>query len=52
MQQRERMETIDNEVILLTGGTGSFGNKFVETVLRRYQPKKLIVFSRDERRES
>jgi UDP-N-acetylglucosamine 4,6-dehydratase/5-epimerase len=42
------IEGIDNEVILLTGGTGSFGNKFVEAVLRRFQPKKLIVFSRDE----
>lgn len=34
--------------ILITGGTGSFGHKFCETVLKRYQPKKLIVFSRDE----
>jgi dTDP-4-dehydrorhamnose reductase len=42
------MEGIENEVVLVTGGTGSFGNKFVETVLRRCQPKKLIVFSRDE----
>jgi UDP-N-acetylglucosamine 4,6-dehydratase len=35
-------------VVLLTGGTGSFGKKFAEIVLRDYQPKKLIVFSRDE----
>ena len=34
--------------ILITGGTGSFGRKFTDTVLSRYQPKKLIVFSRDE----
>ncbi len=34
--------------ILVTGGTGSFGQKFVETVLQRFPPKKLIVFSRDE----
>ena len=34
--------------ILITGGTGSFGNKFVETVLKSYSPKRLIVFSRDE----
>lgn len=34
--------------ILITGGTGSFGKKFVETMLREYHPKKLIVFSRDE----
>ena len=38
----------DNKVVLITGGTGSFGHKFVETVLESYQPKKLIVFSRDE----
>jgi UDP-N-acetylglucosamine 4,6-dehydratase len=34
--------------ILVTGGTGSFGKKFIETVLRRHQPRRLIVFSRDE----
>ena len=34
--------------ILITGGTGSFGRKFVELVLREFRPRKLIVFSRDE----
>ena len=34
--------------VLVTGGTGSFGKKFVEIVLERYRPKKLIVLSRDE----
>lgn len=34
--------------ILITGGTGSFGKQYVRTILRRYQPKKLIIFSRDE----
>ena len=34
--------------VLVTGGTGSFGKKFVEIMLREYQPKRLIVFSRDE----
>ena len=34
--------------ILVTGGTGSFGRKFVEIILSEYRPKKLIVFSRDE----
>jgi UDP-N-acetylglucosamine 4,6-dehydratase len=34
--------------ILVTGGTGSFGKKFVEIVLREKRPKKLIIFSRDE----
>jgi UDP-N-acetylglucosamine 4,6-dehydratase len=36
------------ESILVTGGTGSFGKKFVEIMLRDYQPQRLIVFSRDE----
>lgn len=34
--------------VLITGGTGSFGKKFVDVMLRKYRPKKLIVFSRDE----
>lgn len=39
---------LNDKVILITGGTGSFGKKFTEIVLSRYQPRKLIVFSRDE----
>ncbi|MEI6437711.1 MAG: UDP-N-acetylglucosamine 4,6-dehydratase (inverting) [Candidatus Omnitrophota bacterium] len=39
---------LDNKKILVTGGTGSFGHKFTETVLKRYSPKKLVIFSRDE----
>ena len=38
----------NNKSIFITGGTGSFGNKFVEKILRNYKPKKLIIFSRDE----
>lgn len=38
----------NDKIILITGGTGTFGKKFVEMTLARYQPKKLIVFSRDE----
>lgn len=34
--------------ILVTGGTGSFGHKFTEMVLKRYKPQRLIIFSRDE----
>ncbi len=34
--------------VLVTGGTGSFGKRFVKTVLDRYDPRRLIVFSRDE----
>jgi UDP-N-acetylglucosamine 4,6-dehydratase len=36
------------ESILVTGGTGSFGKKFLEVMLRDYQPQRLVVFSRDE----
>ena len=38
----------NDKVIMITGGTGSFGKMFVKTVLERYSPKKLIIFSRDE----
>ncbi|HZQ68423.1 MAG TPA: UDP-N-acetylglucosamine 4,6-dehydratase (inverting) [Terriglobales bacterium] len=36
------------QVVLVTGGTGSFGRKFVDIMLREYRPQKLIIFSRDE----
>jgi UDP-N-acetylglucosamine 4,6-dehydratase len=39
---------LDGKTILVTGGTGSFGRHFVKTVLERYKPKKVIVYSRDE----
>jgi UDP-N-acetylglucosamine 4,6-dehydratase len=38
----------ENQVVLVTGGTGSFGKKFIEIMLKEYHPKKIIVFSRDE----
>jgi UDP-N-acetylglucosamine 4,6-dehydratase/5-epimerase len=38
----------DQASILITGGTGSFGKKFTETLLRQFNPKKIIIFSRDE----
>src|SRR5450631_3090544 len=34
--------------ILITGGTGSFGKQYVQTILQRFQPRKLIIYSRDE----
>jgi len=37
-----------NKIVLVTGGTGSFGKKFVKIMLAEYHPSKLIVFSRDE----
>ena len=41
---------LDNKSILITGGTGSFGKKFVETVFKKFKPKKVIVYSRDEQK--
>lgn len=38
----------NNKCILITGGTGSFGKKCTEIILKKYKPKKLIIFSRDE----
>ena len=42
---------LKNSTILVTGGTGSFGNKFVPLTLERYNPKKIIIFSRDEMKQ-
>jgi UDP-N-acetylglucosamine 4,6-dehydratase/5-epimerase len=39
---------VNNKTILITGGTGSFGKKLIKTVLDKYKPKKVIVYSRDE----
>jgi UDP-N-acetylglucosamine 4,6-dehydratase len=47
-EQRETMVNWSQESILVTGGTGSFGKKFVEVMLREYHPHRLVIFSRDE----
>jgi UDP-N-acetylglucosamine 4,6-dehydratase len=39
---------INNKTILITGGTGSFGKAFTHFILSKYNPKKVIIFSRDE----
>lgn len=39
---------LNNKSILITGGTGSFGKKFTEMILKQYDPKKIIIYSRDE----
>lgn len=39
---------LNGKSILITGGTGSFGNQFTEYVLKNYDPKKIIIYSRDE----
>ena len=38
----------NNASLMITGGTGSFGKQYVKTLLQRYKPRKIIVFSRDE----
>jgi UDP-N-acetylglucosamine 4,6-dehydratase/5-epimerase len=40
--------TFNNKTILVTGGTGSFGKMFVLSVFKKFKPKKIIIFSRDE----
>lgn len=42
---------LSNSTILITGGTGSFGNTFIPMTLEKYNPKKIIVFSRDEMKQ-
>ncbi len=39
---------LDDANILVTGGTGSFGKRFIATVLERYEPRRIVIFSRDE----
>ena len=39
---------MNNKTILITGGTGSFGQKFTETCLNKFNVKKIIIYSRDE----
>lgn len=43
---------LNNKTILITGGTGSFGKKFLEMIFDRYNPKKVIIYSRDEFKQS
>ncbi|MDB9877740.1 UDP-N-acetylglucosamine 4,6-dehydratase (inverting) [Amylibacter sp.] len=45
------MKELENKTILITGGTGSFGNAFVQKVLSEGNPKKMIIFSRDEMKQ-
>jgi len=39
---------LNDKTVMVTGGTGSFGKHFLKTVIERYKPKRLIIFSRDE----
>ncbi len=42
---------LTNQTVFITGGTGSFGNTFVPMTLAKYNPKKIIIFSRDEMKQ-
>src|SRR6476660_7714332 len=42
---------LQNSSILITGGTGSFGNTFVPMTLAKYNPKRLVIYSRDEMKQ-
>jgi len=45
------MKDLNNKSILITGGTGSFGQKFVEYIFTNFKPKRLIIYSRDEQKQ-
>ena len=49
--KQKKTKSLTNKNILITGGTGSFGNKFAEMTLKYQKPKKLIIFSRDEMKQ-
>ena len=44
----KKIYSLKDKVVMVTGGTGSFGKQFVQSVLRGQPPRKLIIFSRDE----
>ena len=46
-----RYSNLNDKIILITGGTGSFGNDTVETILSGYRPKEIRIFSRDEKKQ-
>lgn len=48
MMQEAKKSMLNQKTILITGGTGSFGNAFTHYVLTHYEPKKIIIYSRDE----
>lgn len=50
--ERRKGYTLANKTVLITGGTGSFGRAFVNTVLAHHNPRRVVVFSRDELKQS
>jgi UDP-N-acetylglucosamine 4,6-dehydratase (inverting) len=49
--EEEKLNMLNNSTILVTGGTGSFGHTFVPMTLAKFNPKKIIIFSRDEMKQ-
>ncbi|MBW8733604.1 MAG: polysaccharide biosynthesis protein, partial [Asticcacaulis sp.] len=43
-----QMDPVKGKTVLITGGTGSFGRRLVQSLLRDFEPKKVIILSRDE----
>jgi UDP-N-acetylglucosamine 4,6-dehydratase len=52
MSKSNKNKIFNNKSILITGGTGSFGNAFVEMLLKNFKPKRVIIYSRDELKQS
>jgi UDP-N-acetylglucosamine 4,6-dehydratase (inverting) len=51
MKNKAKDQHLNGKVILVTGGTGSFGQRFIRTLLQKFSPKKVIVLSRDEMKQ-
>lgn len=48
LKKKSSKHYLDGKTILVTGGTGSFGKRFIKTILRNYKVKRVVVYSRDE----
>ena len=46
-----QQDLLKDKTLLVTGGTGSFGNQMVEELIRNHEPKEIIVYSRDEKKQ-
>jgi UDP-N-acetylglucosamine 4,6-dehydratase/5-epimerase len=51
MSDNENIIDLNGKTVLITGGTGSFGRRFAQTLLQRYKLRKLIILSRDEHKQ-
>ena len=49
--KKSKFNHFNNKIILITGGTGSFGSMFISEILQKTNPKKIIIFSRDEMKQ-